>query len=246
MRPDWHPRRDGEVYSLIPIKDSNPTERFPIITVLLIVINVVVYLYELSLGPGRGEALLSLFSLVPNKLFHGVAGGSPLPPSLTVVTSMFLHGGILHLGGNMLYLWIFGNNVEDSMGRMRFLFFYLLCGVLAALGHGLTDTRSGIPMIGASGAISGVLGAYLLLFPRARVLTLFTLGFFIRMIELPAMVVLGFWFLFQFLSASLSSGQGGGIAWYAHLGGFVVGIAMIGIFKRRDVPFWGRGGRYYS
>lgn len=231
---------------MIPIKDSNPTELFPIVTVLLIVLNVLVFLYQVSLGPVRGESLAMLFSLVPARLFHDVAApAAAVPAGVTVVTSMFLHGGIVHLAGNMLYLWIFGNNVEDSMGRTRFVVFYLVCGAAAALSHALTDTRSMIPMLGASGAVSGVLGAYLLLYPRARVLTLFTLGFFIRMIEVPALVVLGFWVVFQFLNALLSSGQGGGVAWYAHLGGFIAGIVLIGLFKRSSVPFW-RGGRPFS
>jgi len=134
--------------------------------------------------------------------------------------------GLFHLAGNMLYLWIFGNNVEDAMGRVRFMVFYLLCGMIAAVSHAATNTQSLIPMIGASGAVSGVLGAYLLLYPHARVLTLFTLGFFVRMIEVPAMVVLGFWLVFQFLSAMISQGSGGGVAWYAHIGGFSRGWSL--------------------
>lgn len=230
---------------MIPIKDSNPTERFPLVTVLFIAINVLVFLYQLSLGPGRGPSWTTSFALVPARLFHpGASAAGAMPAELTVVTSMFLHGGLLHLGGNMLFLWIFGNNVEDAMGRARFLLFYLLCGFVASMGHALTDTRSAVPMIGASGAVSGVLGAYLLLYPRARVLTLFTLGFFVRMIEVPALFVLGFWFIFQFLSAMVAGGGGGGIAWYAHLGGFLAGLVLIGPFKRSRVPFWGgRGGR---
>jgi membrane associated rhomboid family serine protease len=228
---------------LIPLKDSNPTERFPIVTVVFIVMNVLVFLYELSLGERNGEYFIGTFALVPARLFnapHVIAGS--LPDSLTLFTSMFLHGGVFHLAGNMLYLWIFGNNVEDAMGRIRFIVFYLLCGIVAALGHAMTNTQSSIPMIGASGAISGVLGAYLLLYPRARVLTLFTLGFFVRMIEVPAMVILGFWFVFQFLSALVATGQGGGVAWFAHIGGFLAGMMFIGLFKRRSVPFWGGRG----
>jgi membrane associated rhomboid family serine protease len=157
---------------------------------------------------------------------------------------MFLHGGLFHVAGNMLYLWIFGNNVEDAMGRVRFMVFYLLCGVIAAVSHAMTNAQSLVPMIGASGAVSGVLGAYLLLYPQARVLTLFTLGFFVRMIEVPAMVVLGFWLVFQFLSAMVTQGSGGGVAWYAHIGGFLAGMVLVGLFKRSVVPFWGR--RRYS
>lgn len=225
----------------------NPTARFPIVTVLLIVLNVLVFLYELSLGPVRGASLAALFSLVPNRLFSAAsAAAGQVSPSLTVLTSMFFHGGLVHLAGNMLYLWIFGNNIEDSMGRIRFLAFYLFCGVLAALSHAAMNLHSSIPMVGASGAISGILGAYLVLYPRARVLTLFTLGFFVRMIEVPAVVVLGFWFVFQFLNALLSGSQAGGVAWYAHLGGFIAGILLIGFFKHRTVPFWGKRGRYFS
>jgi membrane associated rhomboid family serine protease len=143
----------------------------------------------------------------------------------------------------MLYLWIFGNNVEDAMGRVRFILFYMICGVVAALGHAILNTRSTVPMIGASGAISGVLGAYLLLYPHARVMTLFILGFFVRMIEVPALVILGFWFVFQILNAMVVSTGSGGVAWFAHLGGFIAGMALIGLFKRKDVPFW--GGRRY-
>ena len=145
----------------------------------------------------------------------------------------------MHLIGNMLYLWIFGNNIEDVMGHGRFIIFYLTCGILAALSHALTDFSSQVPMVGASGAISGVLGAYVLLFPRAQVMVFIPLGFFSRLMYIPAGFVLGFWFLLQLLSGSASLGQGGGgVAWFAHVGGFVAGMALIGLFKRRDVPFF--------
>ena len=229
---------------MIPLKDSNPTERFPIVTVLFMAMSILVYLYEVALGEGRGEYFIGAFALVPARLFHAAAVPGPLPAGVTLFTSMFLHGGLFHLAGNMLYLWIFGNNVEDAMGRVRFMVFYLLCGMIAAVSHAATNTQSLIPMIGASGAVSGVLGAYLLLYPHARVLTLFTLGFFVRMIEVPAMVVLGFWLVFQFLSAMISQGSGGGVAWYAHIGGFLAGMVLIGLFKRSSVPFWNK--RRYS
>lgn len=230
---------------MIPLKDSNPTERFPVVTVLLIAVNTAVFLYQLTLGPGRGEVFVRAFALVPARLFTGSGEGGAVPAGVSVITSMFLHGGILHVAGNMLYLWIFGNNVEDAMGRVRFLAFYLLCGVIAAMSHAVPYPGSEIPMIGASGAVSGVLGAYLLLFPRARVTTLFILGFFIRTIEVPAMIVLGFWFVLQFLNALSSPVAGGGVAWFAHLGGFAGGAALIGLFKRRDIPFGG-GRRFRS
>jgi len=187
--------------------------------------------------------MVGTFALVPARLLPGALPASgTVPVGATVITSMFLHGGFLHVIGNMLYLWIFGNNVEDAMGRLRFALFYLLCGTTAALGHAFLNLRSTVPMIGASGAVSGVLGAYVLLYPRARVLTLFTLGFFVRLIEVPALVVLGFWFILQFLNVLIASGSGagGGVAWHAHIGGFVAGMLLVGLFKRRGVPFWGR------
>ncbi len=231
---------------MIPIKDINPTERFPFVTVLVIVVNTAVFLYGAFLGQRSEEMFVTYFSLVPARLFSPeMAPGGALPAGITIFTSMFLHGGFLHIAGNMLYLWIFGNNVEDAMGSIRFIIFYLLSGVVAAFSHALANTSSLVPMIGASGAISGVLGAYLLLYPRARVLTLVVFGFFVRTVEIPAMYVLGFWFVFQFLSALVSAGTGGGVAWYAHIGGFVAGMALIGLFKRNDVPFGGRKGYRY-
>jgi membrane associated rhomboid family serine protease len=159
-----------------------------------------------------------------------------IPPYATLVTSMFLHGGWMHLIGNMLYLWIFGNNVEDVMGHAKFVLFYLLCGVLAALSHAVTDPSSTVPMVGASGAISGVLGAYVLLFPRAHVLV-FIPG--IGTARVAAGVVLGMWFVTQLLSGGMTVGsQGGGVAFFAHIGGFVAGMLLIGFFKRPDVPFF--------
>ncbi len=215
-------------------------------TVLLIVVNIAVFLYGALLGKQSEEIFVSSFSLVPARLFSpDAAPGGTMPAGVTIVTSMFLHGGFLHIAGNMLYLWIFGNNIEDAMGSIRFVIFYLLSGVAAAFSQALSNTASIVPMIGASGAISGVLGAYLLLYPRARVLTLMVFGFFVRMVEIPAMFVLGFWFLFQFLSALVSAGGGGGVAWYAHIGGFVAGMILIGLFKRNDVPFGGRRGYRY-
>jgi len=225
---------------LIPLKDSNPTERFPIITVVFIIINILVFFYQASLGDDAVETFVGAYSLVPARLFHAATVlPGPVPVGIAIFTSQFLHGGLLHLIGNMLYLWIFGNNVEDAMGRSRFIVFYLLCGAMASMAHALMNARSNIPMIGASGAISGILGAYVLLYPKARVLTLFTLGFFVRMIEVPAIMVLGFWFVFQFLNALVAQGAGG-VAWYAHIGGFLAGSALILLFKRSDVPLWGK------
>ena len=226
---------------MIPIKDINPTERFAIVTLIIIVLNIAVFIYELALGPQASEIFVDSFALIPKRLFSRVPETSHLVPAgAAIFTSMFLHGGFLHIAGNMLYLWIFGNNVEDSMGRIRFIVFYFLCGFIAAYTHAIANAASTVPMIGASGAISGVLGAYLLLYPRARVLTLIAFGLYIRTVEVSAMFVLGFWFVLQFLNALLSAGTGGGVAWYAHIGGFLAGILLIGIFKRRDVPLWSR------
>lgn len=226
---------------MIPLRDINPTKRFSVVTAFFIAVNIVVFIYELLLGAGEREAFVSSFSLIPQRLFsQAAAAQGAVPVEATMFTSMFMHGGFLHIAGNMLYLWIFGNNVEDSMGRMRFIVFYFLCGIIAAYSHALANASSAVPMIGASGAISGVLGAYLMLYPRARVLTLVAFGLYVRTVELPAMFVLGFWFVLQFLSALVSAGTGEGVAWYAHVGGFVAGMALIGLFKRKKVPFWGR------
>jgi membrane associated rhomboid family serine protease len=231
---------------LIPLRDINPTERFAVVTFTLIILNCVVFIFELTLGATGGETFLESFALIPKRLFYpdAVMGGA-IPVAATLFTSMFLHGGWLHIAGNMLYLWIFGNNVEDATGRVRFFIFYMLCGLFAAYIHAFMHQSSLTPMIGASGAISGVLGAYLLLYPRARVVTLVMFGFYIRTVEVPAMIVLGLWFVLQFLNVLIAGSSGGGVAWHAHVGGFVAGILLIGLFKRRDVPFGGGRGVHY-
>jgi len=227
---------------MIPLHDDNPTQIKPFFTVGFIVASVLVFFYQLSLGPKAGQAFVYQYGAIPAVIF-GFESLPPeiqaLPASFSLITSMFLHGGFMHLVGNMLYLWIFGNNIEDAMGHGRFVLFYLLCGVLAALSHALTDTGSEVPMIGASGAISGILGAYLLLYPRAQVLVLIPLGFILQRMYLPAGIVLGMWFLLQLISGSASVGQGGGgVAWFAHIGGFVSGMILIGFFKYRSVKFF--------
>ncbi len=222
---------------MIPLHDDNPTERRPVVTLSLIAAGVAAFLWQLTLGPPHAEAVIRALGLVPATL-TGVAAPGPVPPLLTVLSSMFLHGGWMHLAGNMLYLWIFGNNVEDAMGHGRFLAFYLLCGAIAALAQIVSDPGSTLPMIGASGAISGVLGAYLLLYSHARVLVLVPLGLLTRVIRLPALFVLGFWIVFQLLSAALASPEGGGIAWLAHIGGFVAGMVLVFPFKRRGVTLF--------
>ncbi len=216
---------------MIPIRDINPTRRFPLVTVVIIVLNVLVFAFELLLP---SQSTLDSFSytwgLVPYELMQL----NPLA-MLTVFTSMFIHGGFMHLISNMLYLWIFGDNIEWALGPLRFIIFYFLCGIGAALAQVLVNPQSTVPMIGASGAISGVLGAYLLLYPRVEVETLVFLGYFVRMIRLPALVVLGMWILLQLSSGFLSLGMEamGGVAFFAHIGGFFTGTVLVGLFRRR-------------
>jgi rhomboid family protein len=223
---------------MIPLRDDNPSERRPLVTVTFIVICTLVFLWQLAHGPRGAQEIAYSLGLVPSVLF-GIHELPPelavVPPTLTVLTSMFLHGGWMHLIGNMLYLWIFGDNVEDSMGHGRFVVFYLLCGVAAALAQAVPDPQSTLPMVGASGAISGVLGAYLLLYPHARILVLIPLGFILQTVRLPASVVLILWFALQFISNLFTPAGAGGVAFRAHIGGFVAGIALIALFKRRGV-----------
>ncbi len=226
---------------MIPLHDDNPTTLRPVVTVALIAACVAAFLWQISLGQTGYRRAVYSFGFIP-AVFFGERALAPelavVPPALTLVTSMFLHGGLWHLLGNMLYLWIFGNNVEDAMGHARFVVFYLLCGIAAALGQGILDPGSTIPMIGASGAISGVLGAYLLLYPHARVLVLIPLGFFSQLVRVPAVLVLGLWFLIQIVSSLAADPSRGGVAWFAHIGGFLAGMALIPFFKRRDVPLY--------
>ena len=239
---------------MFPLKDDVPTQSFPAVTVALIVVNVAVYLYEFLLGfPGLDasrtvatsadralRAFIYEFGLVPCRFTDScppalstVLAGAPLP-WMTVISSMFLHGGFLHVAFNMLYLWIFGNNVEDAMGKGRFVVFYLLCGAIAAAAQFTSDPASAVPMIGASGAVSGTLGAYVVLYPQARVWTLVIFGFFWRFIPVPALVVLGFWFLGQLVGGVTSFGsKEGGVAFLAHIGGFLAGMALIFVFRQR-------------
>jgi membrane associated rhomboid family serine protease len=225
---------------LFPISDDNPRRHLtPFVSWSIISVCVLVFLWQVSLGPRGGELAIYSLGMIPARLF----GHAELAPELaatpawvTVVTSMFMHGGWLHLGSNMLYLWIFGDNIEDSMGHGRFAAFYLLCGVAAALAQGFVDPASEIPMIGASGAISGVLGGYILLHPGATVRVLLFLGFFVTIAHIPALIVLGVWFLLQLLSSFATPTAGGGVAFWAHIGGFVAGLALVSFFKRRDVP----------
>ncbi len=223
---------------MIPLKDDNPSQITPIVAYALIGICVLVFLWQVTLGPVRGQAAIYSLGVIPAVLL----GDAELPrhlaivgPWTTVFTSMFMHGGWMHLIGNMLYLWIFGDNVEDGMGHVRFIIFYLLCGMAAVFAQALPDPASQVPMIGASGAISGVLGAYLLLFPHARVLVAIPLGFVMHTTRLPAMWVLLLWFGLQLLSNLMQSGAGGGVAFRAHIGGFLAGMVLIPLFKHRNV-----------
>jgi len=212
---------------ILPIKDDNPTRHAPILTVAILVANVGVFLYAISLGTTGFEVFALRLGLIPFEITHAADAISPtpIPLYLTFFTAMFIHGGWMHLIGNMLYLWIFGNNIEDVLGRFRFIIFYLVCGTLASMGHIVTDLQSNIPMVGASGAISGILGAYLVLFPFARVKTLIFLGFLITIVRVPAIILLVIWILIQIFSGVIAGD--GGVAWFAHIGGFVAGMLLI-------------------
>jgi membrane associated rhomboid family serine protease len=225
---------------MIPLRDNIPSRRTPVLTIGLIAVNILVYVNQMMLPPQGVVQFIHLYGLIPLEISSGDRLiPQPVPLYATLLTSMFVHGGLFHLGGNMLYLWIFGDNIEDRMGRLKFVIFYLLSGLGAAATQIWADPASKIPMVGASGAISGVLGAYLFLFPHARVLTLIPLGLFSRVVEIPAVVVLGFWIVVQVLNGVMTLGaQGGGVAWLAHVGGFVAGLVMV-------IPFAGRRKRLH-
>ncbi len=211
---------------MIPIRDLNPTRRRPVLTITFIVINVLVFLYEIMLPEAALDAFFMEWGVVPYRITNEFG----LRAGLTLLTSMFMHGGVMHIFSNMLYLLIFGDNVEDTLGRARYLIVYLVCGVGAALAQVAVAPDSQIPSIGASGAIAGVLGVYMVFYPTARVQSLALFGFFARLVSLPAVLVLGSWFLLQFLNgvASLSQMQMGDVAWFAHIGGFVLGLLVGG------------------
>lgn len=227
--------------ALLPLKDYNPLKRIPyqFVTVALMAACVATFFWQLSLGAGDGRSILSL-GTIPAVLFgerHLAPELVMVPAPVTLITSMFLHDGWMHLIGNMLFLWVFGDNIEDAMGHARYLGFYLACGIIASLAHAGFNPESVVPMVGASGAISGVLGAYIVLHPRAKVLVL---AFWFP-VRLPAMVVLGLWIGFQFLNATTAGGAEGGVAWWAHVGGFVAGAVLVVPMRRRAVPLFGRG-----
>ena len=247
---------------MIPLKDNIPTVHFPIVTVVFIVLNIGMYFFfqhgDISLGEPSGRDYrenVVEYGSIPYEITHP-GEQCPAPAAgpeacrdrdtglaatwITLFTSIFMHGGLFHLGGNMLFLWIFGNNIEDSMGRVKFVVFYLLGGLVATFAQTIIDTNSTVPSIGASGAVAAVLGGYALLYPRARVVTLVIIIVFITLIELPALLVLGLWFLFQLYDASQPvAGEGGGIAYFAHIGGFLFGLALIKVFASRENPHYG-------
>jgi len=229
---------------VVPLRDNNPTKLTPYVTYGLIAANIIIFIYELTLAPQQLNGFFHLAALVPRELtasFEGIPLNQPVPEWTTLITSQFVHGGFLHVAGNMLFLWIFGNNVEDRLGHFKYLFFYLACGVLAALTQWYFSESSGIPSLGASGAIAGVMGAYILRFPRAEIATLIPLGFFFPIVQIPAFYFLGFWFIQQAfygvasLEAPTNIGmENGGIAYWAHAGGFVFGAILgplLGLFE---------------
>jgi len=235
---------------MLPYHDENATQRTPVVTITLIALNVAAFIGIQGAGAEQPMAAsVCNLGLIPAELMASVPPGAEFPMGqqlvcvtdpgrqpLNVFTSMFMHGGWMHLLGNMWFLWLFGNNIEDSTTRPRFLLFYLLCGVAAALAQVFADVDSIVPMVGASGAISGVMGAYLLLFPRVKVFTFVVLGFYATTVALPAWVMLIYWMVLQLVSqaASTVSGQKGGVAYLAHLGGFAAGLVLIKMFERRD------------
>ncbi len=223
---------------MIPYKDDNPTRTFPFVTILIIAINIFVFLFEITHPLGMKTITYS-FGAIPHNILR-FETNQPVHPAITVFTSMFMHGGIFHLAGNMLYLWIFGNNIEDRLGHLRFIIFYILCGIVAAYAHAFTNSDSTIPMIGASGAVSGILGAYLYLFPRAGIYTIIFLGFFVTTVKIPALIVISFWAIIQFINSIISSTvrEAGGVAWFAHLGGFLAGLLTIKLWLPRRSKLW--------
>lgn len=227
----------------IPLKDDNPTSRFPYVTILFITLNIIIFFFQV-LSPEGLQYYVYKMGTIPYEITHfkslaliSIQTNQPIPrlsPWLTLITSIFLHGSVFHLFGNMLYLWVFGNNVEDFLGSFRFIIFYFISGLGASLTHILFNPGSQIPVIGASGAIAGVLGAYLILYPGARVFTLVFLFIIIRIIPVPAFFVLGIWFIAQIMNIGL----GGGVAWFAHIGGFLLGMFLIKYYLQKHKFTW--------
>ncbi len=217
---------------MIPIRDELRTRTTPVVNYLLIALNVIVFIF-MALTPSQSESIVQQYAMIPARVTSHLDFGDVVD----IFTSMFMHAGLAHIAGNMLYLWIFGDNVEDAMGHGRYLFFYLLGGVIASVTHILTNPSSSIPTVGASGAIAAVLGAYLILYPGSRVVTLIPLGFFLRLTAVPAVIVLGLWFLLQFVEGLITLGSTadvGGVAVWAHIGGFMAGIILAKLLARRQ------------
>lgn len=224
---------------MFPIHDENPIRIIPFVTYTFMAVCIGAFLWQITQSPQDQNIIVYALGAIPAVLFGGMEIDPELawvPSSVTVFSSMFLHGGWMHLIGNMLYLWVFGNNIEAAMGHVRFVIFYALCGIAAVLAQALPDTSSQIPMIGASGAISGVLGAYMLLFPMARVTVVIPIVILFYRIKIPALLVLGVWFLMQLYSSLTTSSEGGGVAFGAHIGGFIAGMILIPLFKYRHIP----------
>jgi membrane associated rhomboid family serine protease len=225
---------------MVPLKDENPIHITPIVTYILIGLNFLIFLIELMLSPDQLNSFFHLFAVVPQELtasFNGISINQPVPEYLTLFTSQFLHASLIHVGFNMLFLWIFGNNIEEELGRVKFIGFYLICGVLAALSQYFLATESAIPSLGASGAIAGVMGAYILKFPQVRILTVIPIGIFPYIVRVPAFLFLGFWFIQQAFSGismlevpTAVGMDSGGVAYWAHAGGFVFGALFVQIF----------------
>jgi membrane associated rhomboid family serine protease len=212
----------------IPLKDLNPRRTYPVVNTLLILTNVIVFLYQLTLTPHQSDAFVLANATIPNHIRVALSGHGNLEAAFVpIFTSMFLHSGFMHIAGNMLFLWIFGDNVEDYFGHFPYLLFYLVCGIGSGLTHIIFNFHSSLPALGASGAISGVMGAYIILYPRARVLTLV----FVFFIPIPAFIILGYWFFLQFLAgvSSVGAAATGGVAWWAHVGGFLLGMLITGL-----------------
>ncbi len=225
---------------LLPLKDDIPSRRFPFVTYSIIAINIVVFMFEATMSKEQLQAFFELVAVIPAE-YTAFLRGEPVPLLKLLAApfaSMFLHGGWMHLFGNMWFLYLFGDNVEDAMGHSRFLLFYLLTGLAATVAHIFVNPLSPIPIVGASGAISGVVGAYFLMFPTARVLTLVPIFFFVDIVLLPAVVFIGMWFLFQFWSGllSLAVPHLGGVAWWAHIGGFIAGLILAPIMREKQKP----------
>ena len=224
---------------MIPISDENPARRTPFVNWSILIACIAVFIWQFSLTGQESEAAINSFGFRPRYFFElGFGANVDTSVWLTLVTSMFLHGGLMHIGGNMLYLWIFGNNVEDALSHVRFLVFYLICGVAAALAQAVSEPQTTIPMVGASGAISGVLGAYVMIYPRARITVIIPLGVLLYPTKISAIYVVGFWFILQLVSAALAEPGAPGVAWLAHVGGFVAGILLTPLLSQ--FPLFGR------